>query len=143
MNVWKPAAAYFTIVFGIGFALGAFRVLWLAPRVGSRTAELLETPLILLATVLAARWVCRRFVGEGRPSRSLAIGLLALGFLLAAELWVGVGLRGLTPLGVVVNRDPVSGTAYYASLAIFASAPWLWSRRSRESAEGRDRGGEP
>jgi hypothetical protein len=135
VKVWKAAATYFGIVFGIGFVLGSLRVLWLVPRVGSRSAELYETPLMLLATVLAARWVCRRFVGRGRPSTSLAIGLLALSFLLVAELAVGVGVRGLTPLEVVVNRDPVSGTVYYVSLAVFAAAPWLWSRSRRESAD--------
>jgi hypothetical protein len=75
--------------------------------------------------------VCRRFVAPG--GESLAIGLLALGFLLAAEFAVGVGLRGLTPMEVVVNRDLVSGTVYYVSLVVFAAAPWLWSRSRREA----------
>jgi hypothetical protein len=48
--------------------------------------------------------------------------------LLVAEIGVGVALRGLSPVDVLVNRDPVSGTAYYLMLVIFALMPWLLTR---------------
>jgi hypothetical protein len=59
----------------------------------------------------------------------LAIGGIALGLMLAGELAVGIGLRGMTAAEVILNRDPVSGTAYYLSLILFAAMPWLISRR--------------
>ena len=37
-----PGVFYFGLVFGTGFVLGPVRVLWLAPRVGERWAELIE-----------------------------------------------------------------------------------------------------
>ena len=40
LRLVKPAAIYFGVVFGAGFALGPIRVLWLEPRVGARAAEL-------------------------------------------------------------------------------------------------------
>lgn len=43
MRVLKAAATYFGWVFGAGFLLGTIRVLWVVPRFGTRTAELLET----------------------------------------------------------------------------------------------------
>jgi hypothetical protein len=49
--------------------------------------------------------------------------------MLAAEMAVGIGLRGMTAAEVILNRDPVSGTAYYLSLLLFAAMPWLVSRR--------------
>lgn len=54
-------AAYFLIVFGVGFVLGIARTLWLVPRFGVRWAELLEIPVMLLAIYWAARWMSRRF----------------------------------------------------------------------------------
>jgi hypothetical protein len=38
--------------------------------------------------------------------------------LLAAEFGVGIGLRGMSVAEVLTSRDPVSGTAYYFSLAL-------------------------
>lgn len=58
------AAAYFGIVFGAGFVLGSVRVPFLVPRVGARMAELAEMPFMLLAIVLAAGYIVRRF-GSG------------------------------------------------------------------------------
>lgn len=84
---------------------------------------------MLLATVLAARWVIRRFPEARTSAARLSIGGIALGLILAGELAVGIRLRGMTPAEVFLNRDPVSGTAYYVSLILFAAMPWLVSRR--------------
>jgi hypothetical protein len=133
MRVLKPAVVYVSLVFGVGFVLGTFRVLWLVPRVGARMAEMLESPLMLLATVLAARWVARHFSMRGRPAASLGLGLTALLLLLAAESGLGVALRGGSVLEVLLNKDPVSGTVYYALLGVFALMPWLLARRTARS----------
>jgi hypothetical protein len=119
----RIAAFYFALVFGTGFVLGPIRVLLLEPRIGRRAAELIELPLMLVAIYVAARWTLRR---DGR--RPLRTGLVALALVLTAELAVGVSLRGLTPLQVLTDRDPVSGTAYFATLAVFGGLPW-WLRR--------------
>lgn len=129
MNVlrWaKAGAAYFVIVFGVGFALGPIRVLWLEPRLGVRTAELIEAPFMLLAIILAGRWVGRRLcAGFGATSR-LGVGLVAAGIVLLADLAVGVGLRGMSVLEVFTGRDPVSGSVYYALVALTAVVPWVF-----------------
>jgi hypothetical protein len=128
MQVLTPGTIYFLLVFGAGFVLGTGRVLLIVPSLGDRAAELVEMPLMLLATVLAARWITRRFP-EARTSASrLAIGGIALGLMLASEMAVGIGLRGMTAAEVILNRDPVSGTAYYLSLILFAAMPWMVSR---------------
>ena len=128
MRVLKSGAVYFALVFGAGFVLGTFRVLWLVPRVGPRIAELSESPLMLLATVLAARWVNRHLSDGTRPIARLGIGLTALALLLAAEIALGVALRGASVIETLLNRDPVSGTVYYALLGVFALMPWLLAR---------------
>ncbi len=129
MQTLKPGIVYFLLVFGTGFVLGSFRELLVVPYVGHRAAELLEMPLMLLATVLAARWITRRFPDPHHNAARLAIGGIALCLMLAGELAVGIGLRGMTAADVILNRDPVSGMAYYASLILFAAMPWLVSRR--------------
>lgn len=129
MQALKPGFVYFLLVFGTGFVLGTIRVLLIVPLVGHRTAELLEMPLMLIATVLAARWTIRRFSEPRTSAARLSIGGIALGLMLAGELAVGIGLRGMTVAEVFLNRDPSSGTAYYVSLILFAVMPWLVSRR--------------
>ena len=100
----------------------------LAPWLGPAAS----LPLVLLVVIwLAARWLVRRFpapTGTAPRSHFLRVGLLALAFIVAAEMLLGWKLRGLTPLEYFTLRDPVSGTAYYLSLAIFALLPARLSR---------------
>ena len=127
----KPAATYFALVFGTGFVLGTIRTLFLVPRVGVRAAELLETPLMIAASALAARWVVTRFSSESTKRSWLQVGLLALALLLSAEALLGAAIRGVSPLQALLDKDPISGTAYYLALGIFAALPWYWARAAR------------
>lgn len=132
----KPAAVYFALVFGAGFVLGTLRVLWVVPRLGTRTAELVESPLMLLVTVLAAGWITRHCSAGAGTSTSLGIGLTALALLLAAESGLGLVLRGGSVLEALLNKDPVSGTVYYALLGVYALMPWLLARHATRSRRG-------
>ena len=120
----RAAAVYFCLVFGVGFLLGPVRVLFLEPRIGLRAAELTELPFMIAAITLAARFILRRY-----PRGPLRTGLVALALLLGAEISVGMLMRGLSLAQILFDRDPVSGPAYYASLAYFAILPWYLSRR--------------
>jgi hypothetical protein len=122
------AVLYFLLVFGAGFVLGMVRVLVVVPQLGERAAELLEMPLMLIVTVIAARWIVRHRLDAHRLSSALSVGFLALGIMLFAELAVGMWLRGLSATEVFLNRDPVSGAAYYASLLLFAVMPAIITR---------------
>lgn len=112
-------------MFGAGFVLGIGRVLTLVPLLGVRTAELLEMPLMLIVVVIAARWIVRHRLDAYRLSPALSAGFLALGIMLFAELAVGMWLRGLSATEVFFDRDPVSDSAYYASLLLFAVMPTI------------------
>lgn len=122
-------AAYFLIVFAVGFVLGVVRTLWLVPRLGVRWAELLEMPAMLLVIFWAARWVSRRFQLhlQSRPVK-IGVGLVGLLLLIGAELGLALQLGGLSPAEYVETRDPVSGTAYVFSLVLFALMPVLGTR---------------
>ena len=129
MTILKAGAAYFALVFGIGFVLGTLRVLWILPRWRERMAELLEMPWMLLASFLVARWLVRRLAVPPTLSARLGMGLLALGLLLAAELSLVLWLRGLTVQDYIASRDPVSGTVYLVMLVVFAAMPVLVGRQ--------------
>jgi hypothetical protein len=130
MLVVKAAALYFLLAFGAGFILGPFRILVLVPRIGERWAELLELPVMLAVCYCAARWVCRRFAVPPQAAPRLRMGFLALALLLGAEFGLVLWLRGLSVAQYLATRDPVSGTAYYLSLLVFALLP-LSSQRAQ------------
>lgn len=123
-TVLRAGVLYFLVVFGAGFLFGLLRVLLLVPRVGTRTAELIELPLMLVVIVFSARWILRRHDGLS-IRQGLGVGALALGLLVAAELALAWLLSGLDPLAYAASRDPVAGTAYLLCLLAFAAAPVL------------------
>lgn len=125
MQIAKPAAVYFLQVFAAGFALALIRIPYLVPRFGVRAAELVEVPLMLAVIVWASRRLVQRHPDLTRGER-VAAGLLALLMLAGAELTLAF-VMGARSIGeYVASRDPVSGSAYLASLIFFAVAPALW-----------------
>ncbi len=123
MAIFKPALLYFLIVFGAGFILGTLRVFLIVPRLGIRWAELLEMPVMLTVIYFASGNINKRF--PLRPADRLGYGLLALAFVLAAELAVAIFIQGRSIRGAFLDRDPVSGPAFLGSLIIFAILPRL------------------
>ena len=128
MYLLKAGTVYFLWVFAAGFALGVVRELWLTPWLGTRVTELAEMPLMLVVVVLAARWTVGRFTLPTSMPARWGVGLLAVGWLLLAEIALVIGLRGLTLMEYVAARDPVAGTAYALSLLLMAAMPWLVGR---------------
>lgn len=130
-RLWLPAAAYFGWVFAAGFVLGVLRVTFLAPAWGVRTAELVELPVMVALSWLAARWVTRRWPPASIVS-ALAVGGLALGLMLLLELTLVVQVQGLGLGQYLAGRDPVAFAAYLLSLLVFALWPawfaWLNTR---------------
>jgi hypothetical protein len=61
MRSLKAAVIYFLFVFAVGWVLGPIRELWVVPRFGRTTGVLLEAPIMLIAMIISARWVIRRF----------------------------------------------------------------------------------
>ncbi len=129
MRTLKAGVFYFALVFAAGFVLGTARTLWVIPRLGERYAELIEMPFMLVVTILAARWITRRFDLPGSFSTRIGAGLIALGLMIVTEFSVVLRLRGLTLDQYFASRDPVAGTAYLVMLVIFATMPLLVARR--------------
>jgi hypothetical protein len=82
-----PALAYVGIVFAAAFALGIFRTLWLAPRLGDLAAVALEVPVVLALSWLAAGAALRRWPLP-RGGLRLAMGAMAFSVLMGLEATV-------------------------------------------------------
>lgn len=124
MRLLKAALLYYATVFGVGVVLGTLRVLVVVPQLGVRAAELLEQPLMLVASFLLARWMLRR-LGPFPPGRRLLVGGVALLLMVATELFLATWLQGRSLAQYVAGRDPVSGLVYLLSMLAFALMPLL------------------
>lgn len=122
------AAAYFAAVFAAGFVFGMIRTLFVAPAVGESTAELIEAPFMLAVIVTVAWALARRH--RGLRSELAIGGFVAALLVLAADLVVGIELRGLSAYAVFFERDVLAGLVYYALIAAFAVMPYVLGRPS-------------
>lgn len=121
------ALRYFGIIFALGFVLGTIRTLWLAPIVGAVGAVLIELPIMLMASWLAAR----RLAAGPRGGKALAMGVLAFILLIMAEATLAVALAGqsLTQWANDLVRTP--GWIGLAGQILFAFMPFLAASSGR------------
>ena len=76
--------------------MGPIRQLWAVSRFGRLTSVLVEAVIMLIAMIVVARWVIRRFHVKPEFGSTISMGLVALGILVPAELAGVVWLRGLS-----------------------------------------------
>lgn len=133
-QIAKAGLLYFMLVFAAGFVLGTIRTLWVVPKLGVRTAELIEAPLMFGLSVLAARWVVRRLRFPLDCLARLAFGCVALGLILLVEFTFVLWIRGITMREYFATRDPVSGGVYFMTLAAFAVMPVFIGRKPPQIA---------
>lgn len=130
-TILKAGLLYFITVFAVGFVLGSIRVPFLVPRLGERYAELIELPFLLIAIVLCAGWIVRRYRLNGEALSAAASGLIAAVLLILVEFSVVLALRGMSIDDYLEQRDPVAAAAYYGAVAIFAVMPLILSLKWR------------
>ena len=124
MRITQAIFLYFGMVFGVGFLLGPIRVLWLEPRLGPIIATACEAPFLLIAMLIAARWV-PRVLNIRRDQKTLVlVGTGSLALLQIADFTVGFWLRGITPTEQFAQLLTRQGNIYAALLALFAMMPW-------------------
>lgn len=133
-QILKAGAHYFALVFAVGFVLGTIRTLWVAPMLGVRTAELIEEPIMFGVSIFGARWVVRRPRLPVNWRMRLALGCVALGLMLLVDFTFVLWIRGLTLREYFAQRDPISESAYFLTLAAFAVMPAFVGRKSPEVA---------
>jgi hypothetical protein len=127
----RAGALYFVLVFAAGWVLGPIRQLLVVPRLGETAGILLEAPFMLLAMTVAARWTIKRLaIAPGLGTRA-AVGLVALGLVLVAELAGARWLRGLSIGEYLAKFVSMFGGISALLFVIFALMPTLVARPRR------------
>ena len=122
------------------FTFAPVRELVLAPWLGLLIAERIELVFLSLCAVIIATILVRRSAAIS-PAKWLVTGLAAAVLIIVADIALGVGLRGMTLLGVFLGRPFASAVAYYAAVSLVAIVPMLvaetglWSPRSTASRQ--------
>lgn len=108
-RIFPAAISFFAIVFGAGFALGAVRIVLLQPYLGANASRLVELPLMIVISYLAAQFITRQ-MGPASRGQWLYVGLIAFIVLMIAEFI----------LGAYVFRTPIR--AMLADMLTFTGA---------------------
>src|SRR6266446_3636446 len=123
MRALKGGVIYFLLVFAVGWILGPIRELWAVPHSGRMAAMLSEAVIMLIAMIVAARWVIRRFdVPRTLPA---SMGLIAIGLLFPAEIAGVVWVRGLSLQEYVASFVTAPGVISLVTFLLFAAMPTL------------------
>lgn len=133
MTAVKAGAAYFAIIFAVGFVLGTIRVLILLPHVGEMTAVLLEGPFILGASWVVCGILVRRFNVAAAFVPRFAMGASALTLLLLAEFFLGVYGFGRTIAEHFAHYETLPGAIGLAGQILFGAFPALHLLMKRPS----------
>jgi hypothetical protein len=81
MRTLKAGVIYFLLLFAVGWIMGPLRELWAVPHFGRVPAMLSEAVIMLIAMIIAARWVIRRLDMPQALGATLPIGMIAIGLL--------------------------------------------------------------
>jgi len=114
----NAGALYFALVFGAGFVLGTVRTLWVVPRLGTRTAELMEMPIMLAVTILAARWTVLHLKVPSMRSARLEMGCITLTNIIH---WIRF-VFGKIPVGKIASNATAGTTTEMAGCGLAATA---------------------
>jgi len=85
---------YFVLVFAVGWVLGPIRELWAVPHFGRMAATLSEAVIMLIAMIVAARWVIRRFHVSRTLPATISMGILRSDCCSRLRSWVSTGCEG-------------------------------------------------
>lgn len=118
----KAGTVYFIAVFLLGFVMGTFRVLLMAPTMGDVAATIVELPLMLLASWFSSAWSIRRFQVPSELGVRGIMGALAFAMLIGAETILGlVGFNRTIEQQLSVYREtgPMLGLMAQIMFAVF------------------------
>jgi hypothetical protein len=125
MRALKAGLTYFLLVFALGWVLGPTRELWAVPRFGRVAALLIEAIIMLIAMMVSSRWVMRRFEVHQTLGSTIAMGLVALGILLPAEIAGALWVRGLSLDEYLASFVTAPGVISLIMFLLFAAMPSL------------------
>jgi len=125
MRSVKAGVIYFLLLFAVGWILGPIRELWAVPHFGPTVGLLFEAVIMLIAMIVAARWVIRRFDVPRTLPATISMGLIAIGLLFPAEIAGVVWVRGLSLQEYVASFVTAPGVISLVMFLLFAAMPTL------------------
>ena len=117
--------AYALAVFGVGFGLGAIRILVLTPLLGSAIAVLLEAPFILGASWWLSLKCTSQFHVMALASVRVLMGTVALATLMLTEIGLSVTTFHRPPSEYLQSLMSLPGAIGLGGQLAFASIPLL------------------
>jgi hypothetical protein len=111
-------AAYFAIVFAAAFALGALRVTFVVPVVGSVWATMIELPFTLFVSWIVCRWLLG-FLEVPSLGQTIAMGASAFALLMIAEAVGSILLFGRSLGEYIDSFATVAGALGLAGQIVF------------------------
>ncbi len=124
----KAGAAYFALIFGLGFVLGTLRVLWIVPMMGETIAVLAEQPIMLAASWFTARWLVQRYDLGALWDRAI-MGIVAFIVLMLIEVTLASLLFGQSPAHWLNSIFALPGLIGLTGQIMFALMPLIVPRR--------------
>ena len=121
----RAGVLYFLVVFGVGFLMGPVREFVFLPQLGPTGAVLAETPVLLVAMVLGARWIIKRYALPQTIPGRLKMGTVGLLLVLAGDWFVGYFLRGWTTIQILQHYGTVPGAINIFLFMIYLLMPTL------------------
>ncbi len=140
-TVASAALRYFGLVFAAGFVLGVLRRLVLLRWCSETSAVLLEVPVILAISWWVSRRILARWSGKWGAGPRLAMGGLALLFLLLAEATLASALGGVSLVEHLRSYRMAPQWIGLLGQVMFGLIPWVQVlRRGGAGAESRGAG---
>jgi hypothetical protein len=127
----KAGAIYFLLMFAVGWILGPMRELCAVPRFGRVMALLIEAVIMLIAMIISARWVMRRFEVHRTLGSTILMGLVALGILAPAEIAGALWVRRLSLNEYLASFGTAPGVISAVMFLLFAAMPSLLTLLTR------------
>ena len=95
------------------------------PHFGGMAATLSEAVILLIAMIVAARWVIRRVHVPRTLPATISMGLIAIGLLFPAEIAGVVWIRGLSLQEYVASFVTAPGVISLLMFLVFGAMPTL------------------
>lgn len=122
---FQAGAAYFALVFALGFLLGTVRVLIFVPQLGEFYSGLIELSIILTAAWFICRWLVDRFKLGHQWRVRFAMVATAFVLLMVAELTMSLTLFGRSVFEHFSFYQSAHALLGLAGQVVFALFPML------------------
>lgn len=124
MRIRAAVFHYFSVIFALGFVLGAIRVIFIVPHTGALVGVLLELPLMIAASWHAAAFAIRRYAIPPETAPRFLMGMAAFVLLMAAETALGQAI-GRTLASQYSELGTLPGQLGLAGQILFGLMPLL------------------